>query len=61
MACDPAIDLDIDVISLGHATLKLLKLYLKRCSAAALSIASSKRRDRRRQPQKPGDRLSPCF
>src|ERR1700726_220321 len=35
MACDPAVDLDIDVIALGHATLKLFKLYLKSCSATA--------------------------
>ena len=35
MACDPAINLDIDVIPLGHAALKLFKLYLKRRSAAA--------------------------
>jgi hypothetical protein len=34
VACDPAVDLDID-IPLGHATLKLFKLYLKRRSAAA--------------------------
>ena len=35
MACNPAVDLNIDVIPLRHATLKLFKLYLKRCSAAA--------------------------
>jgi hypothetical protein len=35
MACDPAVNLNVDVIALRHATLKLLKLYLKRCGAAA--------------------------
>jgi hypothetical protein len=36
VACDPAIDLDIDLIPLGHATLKLLKLYLKRRGTPAM-------------------------
>jgi hypothetical protein len=35
MPCNPAIDLNVDVVTLRHATLKLLKMYLKRRSAAA--------------------------
>jgi hypothetical protein len=52
VACDLAIDLDIDLIPLGHATLKLLKLYLKRRGAPAMRkhglghvIASARVRD----------------